>query len=115
MSDDSLAGTIVSRTKGENTIGKVIQSDNLERARENERRKFGATKKYQGMVAVQWYDRDDQRLEEIIGDRIESGVSEGKVREQAVKYMKNNYDEGNVGWHKKGALLVVLEATNNGN
>lgn len=111
MSDKGLVGTIVTRKRGAETIGRVVESDALERAKENERREFGSEKKYEGLVAVQWYKRDDERLEELVEEQIEKGHKMETVHQTAVHYMDNNYDKGNVGWHKKGALLVVLEAS----
>lgn len=110
MSD--LVGTIVTRKRGAKTIGRVIESKNLERVQERKRRQFGSEKKYEGMVAVQWYKRNDEQLEELVAEQIEEGHAMEMVRETALRYMKNNYGKGNVGWHKKGALLVVLEAEN---
>lgn len=110
MSDESLAGTIVSRKSGKNTLGIVIESDNLERAKKKESRRVKSDGKYRNMVAVQWYDKDSERLEEGISERMESDLPLTRIHNWAVSHIKSNYEEGNVGWHKKGALLVVLES-----
>jgi len=74
MSD--LVGTKVKRANGGgDQKGRVIESDNLERAKKKDKRTTGRNEKYENMVAVQWYD--------------------------------DNGKEDQVGWHKKGALMVV--------
>jgi len=75
MSDGELVGTKVARGKGGGNegIGEVIDSDNLKRAKSNNR------ERYNDFVAVQWYGPDGNK--------------------------------SHVGWHKKGALVVLEEST----
>lgn len=106
MSEDSIIGTVVaSQRGGDDKVGIVIESDNLERARRNERRKANSEGRYKNMVAVQWYKNADQRLNSLIE---ESKLDTTDI----VRFIDEQYDKSNTGWHKTGALLVLKECSN---